>query len=78
LADGEFAEIPAFAPETTGDVTGAGDSYLAGYLAARLEGANPSRSGRFGAAVASLKIARCGPFAGSREDVAALLARNGA
>jgi len=77
LADGEFAEIPAFAPETMGDVTGAGDSYLAGYLAARLEGTSPYRAGRFGAAVASLKIARIGPFAGSREDVAALLVRQG-
>ncbi|HLF58180.1 MAG TPA: PfkB family carbohydrate kinase [Alphaproteobacteria bacterium] len=77
-AEGALAEIPAFAPKRMVDATGAGDSYLAGYVAARLEGHDPPQAARFGAAVASIKVGRSGAFAGTREDVAAVLARNGA
>ena len=73
LAEGRGYDIPAYPPQALVDPTGAGDSYLAGYVAARLEGMNPAEAGRFGAALASLKLARHGPFAGTWEDVLALL-----
>lgn len=75
LAEGRFREIPALPPAAEIDTTGAGDSYLAGYLCARLEGEPADRAAQFGAAVASLKIAGHGAFAGSRDDIAAVLAR---
>jgi len=77
FAQGRAHDIPAFAPKHLVDPTGAGDSYLAGYLAARLAGEGPREAGRFGAAVATLKLARSGAFAASRADVARLLARQG-
>jgi sugar/nucleoside kinase (ribokinase family) len=75
LADSKIYAIPAFEPSQRVSITGAGDSYLAGYVAARLEGEKPEPSARFGAALASLKIAKAGAFAGSKSDVAAFLAR---
>lgn len=75
LADGEGHDIPAFAPEKLVDPTGAGDSYLAAYVAARLEGREPREAARFAAALAALKVAGAGPFAGTREDVDALVER---
>ena len=69
MADGRAAAIPAFAPSAVVDVTGCGDSFLAAYVARRLEGAGPVESARFAAALAALKIERRGPFTGSREEV---------
>ncbi len=72
-AGNAVTEIPAFCADPLVDPTGAGDSYLAGYLAARLEGQEPRNAARFGAAVASLKLSRAGAFTASRGDVAAML-----
>ncbi|MFZ0694034.1 MAG: PfkB family carbohydrate kinase [Alphaproteobacteria bacterium] len=77
LRDGKIHAIPAVQPSQRMSITGAGDSYLAGYVAARLEGTEPKEAAQFGAALASLKIARSGAFDGSKADVAALLARQG-
>ena len=75
LADGKIHAIPPYEPSQRVSVTGAGDSYLAGYVAARLEGTEPKAAALFGAALASLKIANVGAFSGSKADVAAVLAR---
>ena len=79
-ADGAVAQIPAFPVPRIADPTGAGDTYLAGYVAARLEGRTPRDAAYFGAAAASLKIARAGAFAAGCIDVENLLNRknNGA
>lgn len=78
FADGAVAQIPVFPDARIADPTGAGDSYLAGYLAARLEDKAPRDAALFGAAVASLKLARVGAFAGTRRDVKKLLAAQSA
>jgi sugar/nucleoside kinase (ribokinase family) len=75
LAEGALTRIPAFPPSRLADPTGAGDSYLAAYVAARLNGKEPPASARFGAAVAAMKLERAGAFAGSRAEAEAFLAR---
>jgi sugar/nucleoside kinase (ribokinase family) len=74
-AQGRTYRIPAFKPAELVDTTGCGDTYLAGYLIRRLEGGDPEDCGRFGAALATLKIEGYGPFTGSARDVEALLLR---
>jgi sugar/nucleoside kinase (ribokinase family) len=70
---GTFYPIPAFPPKTLVDATGCGDTYMAGYLYQRLKGANEEQSGRFAAALATLKMESAGPFKGSLDDVLELL-----
>ncbi|TDX01993.1 PfkB family carbohydrate kinase [Dinghuibacter silviterrae] len=72
-------DIPAFPPRTDRpDVTGCGDTYMAGYLLSRLQGASEAEAGAFGAAMATLKIEAGGPFTGTPQEVGALLARHAA
>ncbi len=73
LAEGRIHRIPAYPPRREVDATGCGDTYIAGYLYSRLEGRDPEAAGRFGAAVAALKLGARGPFRGSASDVRALL-----
>jgi sugar/nucleoside kinase (ribokinase family) len=68
-----FHPIPAFRPEVIVDATGCGDTYMAGYLYQRNKGADYEESGRFAAALASLKMESAGPFTGTIEDVYLLL-----
>ncbi len=63
------AHVPAFPVAVVVDPTGAGDTYLAAYLAARLEGREPVAAAHFGAAAASLKLSRHGAFMGTRDEV---------
>jgi len=72
-ADGIFYDIPAFKPEVEVDATGCGDTYMAGYLYSRVNGAGVQDSGEFGAAMASLKIQSSGPFNGTKENILNLL-----
>ncbi len=72
-AKGRLHEIPAFAPRRAVDPTGCGDTYLAGYVFARLAGEDIAAAGRFGAALATLKLERFGPSAASEADVRAFL-----
>ncbi len=67
--DSEFHEIPAYVPTSITDATGCGDTYMAGYLYQRNQGKNVTSSGKFAAAVASLKIAAPGPFTGTENQV---------
>ena len=67
--DDKFYEIPGFPPRRTIDATGCGDTYAAGYLYARAQGATPEEAGRLAAAMCTLKLEHNGPFCGSIEDI---------
>lgn len=71
-----FVEIPSFVPGNVVDVTGCGDTYMAGYLFQRLKGKSIEESGRFAAAMATLKIETSGPFMGDVAQVTAVLNKN--
>jgi sugar/nucleoside kinase (ribokinase family) len=74
--DRVFYDIPAYKPAKVVDTTGCGDTYMAGYLSRRINGAGLREAGEFAAAMATLKIESSGPFTGSKEDVFDLLATN--
>lgn len=65
--------IPAYKPEAVVDATGCGDTYMAGYLYQRAKGADILESGKFAAAMATLKIQFSGPFKGTESDVRKLV-----
>lgn len=71
-----FYDIPAYVPAVEADTTGCGDTYMAGYLYQRIKNAAIEEAGKFGAAMASLKIESPGPFTGAEADVLVLLANN--
>ena len=64
-----FHKIPAYKPKEVVDATGCGDTYMTGYLYKRAKGAGIEESGRFAAAMSTLKIECMGPFKGTREDI---------
>ncbi len=72
-AGGRAYPIAAVAPRALMDPTGAGDSFMAGYLFRRLRSDDIAAAGRFAAALAACKLARNGPFAGDAREVRALL-----
>lgn len=72
---GTSERIDVVRPRAHVDATGCGDTYVAGYLYARLAGEPPAAAARFAAAAASLKLERYGPFEGTAADVRAHLAR---
>ena len=67
--DDKFYEIPAYPPHEVVDVTGCGDTYSAGYLYKRLQGATPTEAGKFAAAMCTIKLEHNGPFNRSIDDV---------
>lgn len=68
LKDQEY-KIPAFQPKQLLDPTGAGDSYMAGFICALGLWKDPVKQGEFAAMVATLSIEQKGPFQGSAEEV---------
>jgi sugar/nucleoside kinase (ribokinase family) len=72
-AQEQFYAIPSFPPKKLVDATGCGDTYMAGYLYKRLKHFNIDESGRFAAAIASLKLGQSGAFQGSEEEIQAHL-----
>lgn len=68
-----FYYIPAFPVKKIVDVTGCGDTYMAGYIYKRLKACDIDESGRFAAGMASLKLEKVGPFKGSEADIQNLL-----
>lgn len=74
-ADGQFYETPAYPPRQLVDATGCGDTYSAGYLYARARGMDYAESGRFAAAMCTLKLEHTGPFDRTIEDVRQMMAR---
>jgi len=71
LADGKVSNTP-FRPRVIRGRTGRGDTCMSSYLARRLTHP-PGESGRFAAALCSLKMEHEGPFSGAMPDVLALL-----
>ena len=67
--DDKFYEIPAYPPHEVVDATGCGDTYSAGYLYKRLQGATPTEAGKFVAAMCTIKLEHNGPFNRSIDDV---------
>ena len=71
--DDTFYEVPAYPPHEVVDATGCGDTYSAGYLYKRLQGASPTDAGKFAAAMCTIKLEHNGPFNRSIEDVNAII-----
>ena len=70
IYDGEtFPRIPAYLPPEVVNATGAGDTYMTGYLYQRAKGASIEEAGCFAAAMTTLKIEGMGPFSGTKADV---------
>ena len=69
ITGGTRYDIPAYPPRRTIDPTGAGDSYLAGYLRATELYGEPERRGEFAAMTATISLESEGAFAGSCETV---------
>ena len=68
LVDGEYT-VRAFPPRGLVDTTGAGDSYMAGFLKAQELFDEPVKQGEFAAMTATMAIERKGPFSGTVEGV---------
>ncbi len=73
FTEGLFHQIQAFTPKAVVDATGCGDTYMAGYLSKRVNGASVEEAGEYGAAMATLKIGLFGPFSGPHALVTELL-----
>lgn len=69
----ELTCVSAVPPTETIDATGCGDTYVAAYIYARLQGQAPVTAAQFASAAASLKIADYGAFYGTEADVLAHL-----
>lgn len=74
LAEGKYYDIPAYEPKEIVDATGCGDTYSAGYLWCRAQGMGFEESGKFAAAMCTLKLEHSGPFDGSIDDVRRVMA----
>lgn len=74
LAESKFYDIPAYEPKEIVDATGCGDTYSAGYLWCRAQGMGFEESGKFAAAMCTLKLEHSGPFDGSIDDVRRVMA----
>ena len=66
--DDHFYDIPGYQPRRLVDATGCGDTYAAGYLYARGQGAGPEEAGRLAAALCTLKLEHTGPFDATLEE----------
>ena len=61
--------IETFQPREFVDATGAGDTFMAGYLFYRQKTDSVEEAGKFAAMTASLKLGHHGPFVGTEQDV---------
>ena len=57
-----FYDIPAYKPSQLVDVTGCGDTYMAGYLYGRTTGKGVQESGELAARMCTRKIEGSGPL----------------
>ena len=67
--DHTFYVVPAYKPHEVVDATGCGDTYSAGYLYRRLQGASPLEAGKFAAAMCTIKLEHNGPFNRTQKDI---------
>lgn len=65
----ERLHVAPLNPRSLQGRTGRGDTCMAAYLAARLQGHDPAWAGRYAAALTSIKLEQDGPFRGTREQV---------
>lgn len=72
-AEGKRYDIPAYEPAEVVDATGCGDTYMAGYLYMRNKGAGYEESGKYAAAMCTIKLEASGPFASTDECVRAII-----
>jgi sugar/nucleoside kinase (ribokinase family) len=68
-------EVPAYTPTKATNPTGCGDTYLAGYVAARLQGLPPYQSAHIGAVAASHKLEYTGPLQASFGELSKQIGR---
>ena len=68
IADGEEIRTGIYKTKAL-KPTGAGDSFMAGYLFQRLKGMDVPAAGRFAAALATVKLERQGAFSGTEAEV---------
>lgn len=76
FADRKFYEIPAYKPHEIVDATGCGDTFSTGYLYCRTQGMGYEESGKFAAAMCTLKLEHSGPVDRSIEDIEKVIASN--
>ena len=72
-ASGKAYDIPAYKPKKLVDATGCGDTFSTGYLWCRAQGMGIEESGKFAAAMCSLKLEHSGPFDGTVDDIEQLI-----
>lgn len=72
-SNGQFYDIPAYPTLQVVDATGCGDTYMAGYLYKRSQGASYQEAGCFAAAMCTIKLQSHGPFSGTEEAVNAII-----
>ncbi len=72
-AEGKYFEIPAYQTSRLVDATGCGDTYSTGYLYCRAQGMDYVESGKFAAAMCTLKLENSGPFNRSIDDIHRLI-----
>jgi sugar/nucleoside kinase (ribokinase family) len=65
----EHYHIPAFKPNSLGDPTGAGDTFLGAFIAGLQFYNNLKKAGTFAAMAATCKIEHKGPLATSKEEI---------
>ncbi len=70
--DGELHRIPALPIERVVDATGCGDTYMAGYLWRRSQGASIPDAARFATAMCALKLTKSGPCTATAPEILAL------
>ncbi len=75
-AENKFFEIPAYKPKEVVDATGCGDTYSTGYLYCRMQGMDYMESGKFAAAMCTLKLEHSGPFNRTEADIHKVIRAN--
>lgn len=69
LAQDKLHRIPAYSTRHSVDATGCGDTYFAGYIFKRLKSDDIEVAGHFAAMLATFKLERFGPFAGTEAEI---------
>lgn len=67
-AQHEFHRVPAFQVTELVDMTGCGDTYMAGYIHERMKSDNVEKAGKFAAYLASQKLERFGALRPNKVD----------
>ncbi len=75
-ADGNYYEIEAYPPKELIDPTGCGDTYSTGYLYCRVQGLGYEESGKFAAAMSTIKLETSGPFDKDEEAIRSIIKRH--